>query len=144
MPKTIECADCGEAKTIAARGLCRKCYDRNRAKGQLNQYKPSRRQAQLITCADCGQLKKHLARGLCGACWQRNKTHGTLHLYGNKPYVNKHEQAIASAYQEAAKAVSRQLKLNPDRVVLRHHQAQIVIKACAYVAELFKQKAETK
>lgn len=144
-----ECADCGQAKTITARGLCDTCYQRNRANGQLDKYTPARKPAKTIVCADCGRVKKHSARGLCSACWQRNKTHGTLHLYGGKPYgpqekTVEHQQAIASAYQETAKAISRQLRLKPDRVVLRHHQAQIVIKACTYVAELFKQKAETK
>lgn len=71
MPKTIECVDCRQVKTIHARGLCGNCYSRNRSRGTLDQF-GRKRQPRIIQCPGCGQQIVHYARGLCLGCYHRD------------------------------------------------------------------------
>jgi len=60
MPADTTCRECGEARIIHGRGLCRRCYARR-----------ARRLSPVKRCDVCGQDKTGVKAGVCRACYQR-------------------------------------------------------------------------
>ena len=58
------CCSCKEKLNLVARGLCNKCYVKQKRKEGYTQ--------PLVLCKDCKKLKIHRAKGLCRVCY--NKT----------------------------------------------------------------------
>lgn len=77
--KKAECSYCKELKLIAAKGLCRACYQRNQKNGSLD-YKPKRVRN---ICEVDGCDKFVITHGLCDKHRQRLVKHG--HLEPTRP-----------------------------------------------------------
>jgi NMD protein affecting ribosome stability and mRNA decay len=72
--RMIVCPGCGEEKKHCARGLCQKCYDRERLYGDISKYpmvgckRPSKRIS--APCPKCGTVAPlTIVNGLCEKCY---------------------------------------------------------------------------
>lgn len=100
----VVCANCGKEKTIAARGLCWKCYDAHKKAGTLDEKYPSTMKPKRAAtkpagnkpvvnkpaakkpenkkpvrkCKDCGREMPIVGRGMCGKCYDARRKAGTL------------------------------------------------------------------
>jgi hypothetical protein len=83
----VTCANCGEAKSIKAKGLCNACY--------LYWYKHGKPRPDTVrksrnflctTCRNCGEQKTPCVRGLCRACYWYYRRHGKHRTKSTSPY----------------------------------------------------------
>lgn len=59
LEKPTECPECGRSDRNYVKGVCIRCYDARRSRGN----------GLYINCAACSELKPHVAHGLCRKCY---------------------------------------------------------------------------
>lgn len=67
--KVAQCLNCGQVKTIYAKGLCKRCYERIRSRNRRGGLHP--RIKKVSQCLDCGLLRTVNSKGLCLQCYKK-------------------------------------------------------------------------
>ena len=106
--KYIHCAECGRNKPHGAKGLCKKCYDYQRRKGDAGC---------LIHCSECGRNEKHHAKGLCRKCYWRNWRKD--HLDKANEYTRRHYGANLDKMHNKNR---RYREANPEYYRRKHYE----------------------
>ena len=85
MKATCSSTDCD--RSVLARGLCSRHYDRARKRGELDAHPTLPKVPFTRTCSVDGCHKPHYGRGLCQACYTRQRRRGTVEFLEKQPSV---------------------------------------------------------